>query len=157
MTLPSNDLYARQYLPNGTPHWTTFHLPVVDERKDFSDLMAQPYDQELNMHYNQMQINGETRPVYGIKKRFTITASSSQIVTNQIVEGAANLLAYGGYVTIDDEVYALPATSTTDTAFNVKVYIDEVDAPGVISVSSITNVGRTQAPLDIWVLYTKSE
>ena len=125
-------------------------LPEEDTRKTIADLLASDYGTELDMNYKVRTVNGD-KEVYGIKYHQLINAGINELVEIVIKTNITKLLLVNGIISSDDHHdYLLPVNTTK---FSANVLLDEEN--GSLSVVSKSDEIRTQAPLDIIVLYTK--
>lgn len=150
-------LYGRQWNPNAeTPHWQEIILPGEDLRKSFADLMACPYDEEIDMNYNFLGSDGKSLPVFAIKKHFEIDCIAGEYDSKSVdidMGRVKNILQIGGSFRVDDDhYYALPCHSAQ---YYVNVSFDEEHDGKTITINNHSVSARTKAPLDIFIIYAK--
>lgn len=123
----------------------------ADNIKSLNDLLSLEYNTELDMGYKIKTIDGTEKEVFGIKYYQLITAGINELVTSSIKDGITKLISLTGTISSDGHHdYMIPAK--TDTFFS-NAYLDEENK--VVIVTSKSSEVRTQAPLDIYMLYTK--
>ena len=154
---PNGKMYCRRWAPDAeTPTWETFELPKEDTRVSFADLMAKPYDEEINMNYYMLDADGVTRiPVYAIKKRYSITKTSGLTDTQTINANGVikNILQVGGVFQKDeDHIVALPCSTAR---YYVEISLDKEEDNQVMHINSYSSSDRTNALLDIFIIYAK--
>ena len=127
-----------------------YKLPDEDNRKTLSDILASPYNTEINMGYNIITTTGE-KAVYGMRCRTSINATVNELVETNIKSGLTNLISFNGVISSDGHHdYMIPANTTKFTA---NVMLDEEN--GMLKVISRSDESRVQAELDCYFLYTK--
>ena len=154
---PNGKMYCRRWAPDAeTPTWEAFELPEEDTRVSFADLMAKPYDEEINMNYYMLDADGVTRiPVYAIKKRYSITKTSGLTDTQTINANGVikNILQVGGVFQKDeDHIVALPCSTAR---YYVEISLDKEEDNQVMHINSYSSSDRTNALLDIFIIYAK--
>lgn len=154
---PNGKMYCRRWAPGAeTPTWEAFELPKEDTRVTFADLMTKPYDEEINMNYYMLDVDGVTRiPVYAIKKRYSITKTSGLTDTQTLNANGVikNILQVGGVFQKDeDHIIALPCSTTR---YYVEISLDKEEDNQVIHINSYSSSDRTNALLDIFIIYAK--
>lgn len=154
---PNGKMYCRRWMPDALkPTWESFELPKEDTRKSFADLMASPYNEEINMNYYMLDADGLTRiPVYAIKKRYSINKQSGLTDTQTINIGSKikNILQIGGiYQKDEDHIIALPCSTSR---YYVEVSVDKETDNQIININSYSSSDRTDAILDIFIIYAK--
>lgn len=159
-TLPSNITFIEEPLANSKKYsrvreegqtigkWVEIIEP--DQRKTIADLLSCNYDTELDMNYTIKTLDGEEE-VYGIRYHLVINAEINELVESVIKTEVNKLIYFNAMISSDNHHdYAIPVN--TDK-FSANVRLDEEN--GSIVVTSKSDEVRTQAPLDIYMLYTK--
>ena len=133
---------------------TWVEVKKADNIKSINDLLALDYGIELDMGYKIKVKNGsETveKEVYGFRYYEEISAGINELITSSIKDGITKLISLTGTISSDGHHdYLIPVKSDT---FSVNVYLDEENKN--IQIISKSNEVRTQAPLDVYILYTK--
>jgi hypothetical protein len=163
------------------PEWQVINIPKPDERLTFADILKQEYSvtdneeesNEISLKYNikvpEVTSNGieyKEYPAYAIKKYYLISANEdeSNYKTITIKGKIKNIIDFGGTIKRDNShIYALPGThgatpnnSTKNEQYClVDVWTDNEDNNNQIKIRSVSGTNRNEAPLDIWIIYTK--
>lgn len=148
--IADNQVYGRKRASaDAKGEWVK--VKPADDIKSLNDLLSLDYDTELDMGYKIKTIDGQEKEVYGIKYYESITAGINELVTSSIKDGITKLISLAGTISSDGHHdYMIPAK--TDTFFT-NVHLDEENK--VVIVTSKSSEVRNQAPLDVYMLYTK--
>ena len=144
-----NEVYGRKRASvDKVGEWVK--VKPADNIKSLSDLLPLAYNTELDMGY-KIKLNDDTeKEVCAIKIYKEITAQIDETVTTTIKEGVTKLISLTGTINDGTDNYIIPAK--TDT-FYVNAYLDK-ESSSVLVISKSNEV-RKNAPLDLYIFYTK--
>ena len=98
--------------------------------------------------------------VYGKRLTGTLTVAKNVVSTDKIIfysGGLVNVISYGGWMDIGDgSRYTVPSTDIDDLSKMGNIYLLYTYVTKQLQLRSLSMVDRTNAPYDVWVLYTKA-
>lgn len=142
-------VYGRKKSNSSLGEWV--ELPEFGVKKDLTDLLALPYEQELDMGYKVLLLDETEREVYGKRIAYYVESISGVAHEKTILEGISKIVDFGGTFNIDDNHNYVVPTYSTNFSFNVNLCNNNHS----VKVETISNNSRTHSLVDIWVLYTK--
>lgn len=149
----TGELYARLRLSDESiGNW--FSISDRFNRKTLADLLKAPYDTEIDMGYS-IRLHGQEplKQVYGKRYYFEVTGQGGEPNVQQIDSGIEKIVDFGGTIKTDaDHEYIITSKGIN---FSASVYTHQEQSYVTLNVLSVCDENREDAPIDIWVLYTR--
>ena len=133
---------------------TWFSISEKYNKLTLSDLLNAEYETEVDMHYDITLHDGTTKRVYGKRYYFEVSKEASIPDARVLIDSGINsIVEFGGTVAVDnDHTYAV---TSHGPSFTFSLYIDNENHSHALYMYSVSEQIRENAPIDIWVLYTK--
>ena len=148
----TNDLYVRKREPNeSTGTWVS--ISEKYNRLTLADLLNTDYETEVDMHYDIKLHDGSIKRVYGQRFYFEVNKNGGEPDSRAILSNVNKIIDFGGSIKTDsDHEYIITSEGIN---YSVSAYIDNEQHSNALYIYSICDETREDAPIDIWVLYTK--
>lgn len=153
--VPDNgDLYLRRRFPNQTGAWV--NVQARYNEKTFADIIKQPYGEELDMNFDYIDNLGIRTHVYAQRFLLKVNQNANTFDTQSILNPSETfkvkkILQVGGTIMADqDHEYMIPSSTASCTC---NVVFDKQHS--TVSVNSTSTSDRTEASIDLWVIYTR--